>query len=77
MNSSTKAVKATALLGQSPRQMMAAACKHLRHEGNPNVEWPLLSEMDRNLFVQWEPTPPTLTATLHDLALYRFVTQRT
>lgn len=55
----------------------AAGTKYLRDEKNPTPVWTEISTA-RDLFTQYEPpTTKRLTASLHDVALHRYIMQRT
>lgn len=74
MNTTTRAIS-KATMFPTPANMKAAT-EHLRNEKNPSCEWDLIPAPNRDLFVQYEPQSPTLRNNMHNLALYRFVTQR-
>ena len=84
MNKSTKFFStvglAIGMAGQGPTAAItaetasAAGVKYLRGNGE-SPEWAEIPTA-RDLFAQYEPTTRRLTASLHDVALHRYVTQR-
>lgn len=62
----------------TPTRTLASAngAKYLREEKNPAPVWAEIPTA-RDAFTQYEPPTKRLTASLHDIALHRYVTQRT
>lgn len=60
--------------GQNARDVSAAGVKYL-HGNGPSPDWDQIPN-ERDAFSQYEPPTRTLTASLHDIALHRYVTQR-
>lgn len=60
--------------GATAKDASHMGVKHLRSE-SPAPEWAAIP-VERDAFVQYEPSTRTLRASLHDIALYRYVTQR-